>query len=418
MIPSRSSRAASRATRVVAVPADIVVLWAGVMAAVHVGKLPPAVPVLRDALGITLVEAGFLVSLVQFAGMALGLFIGVATDGIGLRRSAIAGLSILAVASALGGFARGAVDLLWLRGIEGFGFLLVALPGPSLIRELVPAERLRVKLGLWGCFMPAGTALALLFGPWAMAAIGWRGWWWLLAALSVLMASWLAAAVPSERERRASLRTSVPVRAGTGERWWQRMRSTLSSRGPWLVALTFATYSSQWLAVIGFLPAIYAQAGFSGQVGGALTALASAANAVGNIASGQLLQRGLRPRHALYAGFVAMALGTFVAFGAATADAPLLRYAGVLVFSAFGGLIPGALFSVAVNVAPSEGTVSTTIGWMQQWSAIGQFAGPPLVAWVASITGAWHWTWTVTGACCVAGLLLASRIGRGRGVAR
>ena len=388
-------------------------LCAGVTAAVHVGKLPPAVPVLRDALGITLVEAGFLVSLVQFAGMALGLFVGGATDGIGLRRSAIAGLAILAAASALGGFARGAVDLLWLRGVEGFGFLLVVLPAPSLIRELVPAARLRAKLGLWGCFMPTGTALALLFGPWALAALGWRGWWWLLAALSAAMALWLAAAVPSERERRAAARTSI-ASGGRGERWPARLRTTLSHRGPWLVALTFAAYSSQWLAVIGFLPSIYAQAGFAAQVGGALTALASAANALGNVASGQLLQRGLRPKHAMYAGFVAMAIGTVVAFGAWTADWPLLRYAGVLVFSSLGGLIPGALFSVAVNVAPSERTVSTTIGWMQQWSAIGQFAGPPLVAWLASATGAWHWTWTVTGACCAAGVLLASRTGRVR----
>ena len=48
---------------------------------------------------------------------------------------------------------------------------------------------------------------------------------------------------------------------------------------------------------------------------------------------------------------------------------------------------------------------------MQQWSAMGQFAGPPLVAWVASRAGGWQWTWVVTGSCCAAGLLLARQVG-------
>ena len=41
-----------------------------------------------------------------------------------------------------------------------------------------------------------------------------------------------------------------------------RMQRTLASLGPWLVAASFALcHSSQWLAVIGFLPVIYAAAG-------------------------------------------------------------------------------------------------------------------------------------------------------------
>lgn len=41
-----------------------VVIAAGVAAALHVGKLSPALPVLGQALGVTLLQAGFLLSLV------------------------------------------------------------------------------------------------------------------------------------------------------------------------------------------------------------------------------------------------------------------------------------------------------------------------------------------------------------------
>jgi len=77
-----------------------------------------------------------------------------------------------------------------------------------------------------------------------------------------------------------------------------------------------------------------------------------------------------------------------------------------------GGLIPGTLFSLAVRLAPSMATVPTTVGWMQQWSAFGQFCGPPLVAWVAGLAGHWQLTWTVTGACALAGMGLAWQIHR------
>ena len=49
---------------------------------------------------------------------------------------------------------------------------------------------------------------------------------------------------------------------------------------------------------------------------------------------------------------------------------------------------------------------------MQQWSAFGQFVGPPLVAWVAGVAGGWHFTWVVTGACSLIGLGLAAAIAR------
>ncbi|MBC7435796.1 MAG: MFS transporter [Bdellovibrionales bacterium] len=389
-------------------PAFIVIL-AGVSAALHVGKLPAALPALRAAMDISLLQAGFLMSLVQLAGMTLGLASGLAADSLGLRRSMGAGLLILAVAGALGGLAHDATSLLCLRAVEGFGVLLATMPAPSLIRRLVQPARLASMLGLWGAYMPLGTSLALLAGPLVIAVASWQIWWWLIAVLSLAMAIWLQTVPPDEpfRARRARAASEDDVSP-----WRTRLKLTLSSRGPWLVALTFAMYSGQWLAVVGFLPSIYAQAGLSGAATGVLTAVAAAVNMIGNITAGRLLQRGYEPSSLLTAGFVAMTVGTVVAFawtGSLTIP-PSLRYLAVLMFSMVGGMIPGTLFSLAVRLAPSERTVSTTVGWMQQCSAVGQFAGPPLVAWVATRVGGWEWTWVVTGACSACGIFLAAKL--------
>lgn len=374
-----------------------VVVAAGGVAALQVGKLPPALPALQAELGLSLVQSGFLLSMVQLAGLTLAVFMGVLADGMGLRRSILRGLLLLALASALGGLAQSVPVLLACRALEGVGFLLVALPAPALIRRLVPGPQLAGMLGVWGAYMPTGTALALLGGPLFIPAFGWGAWWWLFAAVSLAMAAWLMRVAPADPA--VQMHASVAL--------WVRLRRTLGARGPWLVALCFGMYSGQWLAVVGFLPSIYAAAGVSGAALGALTALAAAVNMGGNMASGRLLQRGWLPRSTLWLGFTAMALGSTLAFAAFSQSWPWLRYIGVLVFSGLGGLVPGTLFSLAVRLAPGEQQVATTVGWVQQLSALGQFMGPPAAAALAARAGGWQLTPLFTVACCVAGMVLA-----------
>jgi hypothetical protein len=143
--------------------------------------------------------------------------------------------------------------------------------------------------------------------------------------------------------------------------------------------------------------------------------VAAGINMVGNISSGRLLQRGVPAPALLQCGYLAMGVGAVLAFapwgGEGIAQA-LLRYAGVLLFSMVGGLVPGTLFSLAVRVAPDDSTVSSTVGWMQQWSSFGQFAGPPLAAWAAARAGGWHVTWWVTGVFALVGLGITIGISR------
>lgn len=393
-----------------------VVVLAGVAAALHVGKMSPAIPALRDALGVTLVQAGFLLSLVQLAGMLLGLLAGLAADGLGLRRTMLVGLVVLSLAGALGAWAGQPETLLLLRACEGFGFLLTVTPAPGLIRRLTPPAQLPWALGLWGTYMPTGTAIALLAGPAVIDAVGWRNWWLLPVVVTAVMAAGVAlligadpARLPSGSGRQAS---AIPLVT-----WKRRVRRTLSSPGPWLVALCFSLYSGQWLAVIGFLPSVVAQSGRVGTGAASLLALVALVNVVGNLASGRLLQRGVSPKQLLATGFVSMALGAVLAFAdpgwnPASGAVVIARYLGVLLFSMVGGLIPGTLFSMAVRLAPDESSVSTTVGWMQQLSSLGQFLAPPLVAWMAASAGGWHWTWVATGGCSLLGLAVAHRIQR------
>ena len=390
-----------------------VIVLTGLLAALHVAKIPPALPALQAELGLSLLQAGFLLSSVQVASMSLGLLVGLSVDGLGLKRSMLFGLALLCAASTLGGFAQQAEVLLLLRALEGLGFLCVVMPAPSLIRRTVLPEQLNARMGWWGTYMPSGNALALLVGPLLVASLGWHVWWWLLSAITLLSFVWVRAAVPDDMQACEGAATPHGVASPQAPASWrERLRLTLRHAGPWWVSLSFAAYASQWMAVVGFLPTVYAQMGLSAGLTGVLTACVALVNVSGNIMSGRLLQRGWPASRLLQIGFVCMALGAIGAFAQGSSQGlPIeAKFVCVVIFSAVGGLIPGTLFSTAVRLAPSDNTVSTTVGFMQQLSALGQFLGPPLVAWVAVGVGGWQWTWVVTVSLSGAGWLLAQRI--------
>lgn len=399
------------------VPADLFFVACGVVSALHVGKLPTALPVLRDELGFGLVQAGFLLSLVQGAAMLGALALGLAVGHIGLRRALLAGLVVLALGSGAGALAGSVAALAWSRAAEGLGFLLVSVAAPALIRQVVPPQRLALSMGLWGTYMPTGTALALLLGPLVAGCAGWRWWWAALAGLAALAALALVRRMglrdPSAMPGVAGAADAAPAEdPGPHSSRAGALRGSLGTSGPWLVGAIFACYAAQWLTVIGFLPTVYDEAGIGGLQAGAMTAAVALANVTGNLAAGRLLHRGWAPQRLLLLGFGAMALGAFLAFGLSGHWPEAARFAAVLGFSAFGGLVPATLFTAAVRVAPSGAAVPAVLGLTIQCSAVGQFVGPPLAAAWTAAHGGWSAIWIATGMAALAGALLALALGR------
>ena len=369
------------------------VLGAGIVGAFHVGKLPPAISTLRSEFGISLLEASYLVSVLQLAAVSLGIFGGMLADRFGPKRVMSIGLGLLALASSLGALSQGALWLLVSRVLESLGFMLTVLPGPSLLRRSAPLSLDR-WLGLWAAYMPTGMAIGIVLTPVFLAQSGWRTAWWFASGLTfvtlIAIRLWVA---PDRSEVRAEVRIAT------------LLGSTLSSPGPWLLALAFGCYAGQWMGVFAFLPTIYRDAGVSIGTAAPLTALAISANVIGNISGGLLVQRGVPAPWLIMVAAFTMAVMAWLAFGAGAAFA--LQYFAILMLSMFGGLIPGALFALAPVIAPASNAVSTTVGLMQQGSAAGQVLAPPLLAAMASTAGDWASTWKVTVVFALGDLVIA-----------
>lgn len=90
-------------TDVAAPPRSAVAPWApivaaGVVAAMHIWKLPGVMDQVQADLGMSLVDVGVLMGIVQVASLLLGLAVSL-VDVVGLRRTLVVGLAALADAA-------------------------------------------------------------------------------------------------------------------------------------------------------------------------------------------------------------------------------------------------------------------------------------------------------------------------------
>lgn len=358
-------------------------IWAifitGVAAAFLVGKAPAALPVLREELGLTLFEAGLVVSMFSMVAAVTGLMFGALSDRFGQLRLTVAGLAVAAAAGVAGAQVHSSEWLIASRVAEGVGFFMMSVSLPGLIIRLADDRTRQTAMGLWGAYLPLGAGLVLLAGGVIIAALGWRGLWLAISATYLLC---LAAIIWAAPEQDAP---ATPAGAG-------RIATVLRTPGAVMLAVVFGCYSGQYLAVTSFVPLILVErAGWQLAPAAAVGALVMVANTSGNVASGFLLDRGWQRRSLILLAAAMMASGAVIVMSEALSV--VVRIAGAVLFSSFGGMIPGSLFAGVPRNAPSPAHVSTVNGLMLQGVAIGQLIGPAATTFLVGLGGgAWGWS--------------------------
>ncbi len=357
-------------------PGVAAALLAGVVAAAYVGKLPPALPALKTEFGLSLVEAGWVVSTFNAVAVATAVGFGLVADRAGALRFALAGLALLVAGGVGGAAAPSGAWLIVSRVVEGAGLLAVTVSGTALVfAATAPADR-RLTLGIWSTYMPFGMAVTMAAAPFAIATVGWRGLWLAVAAATVAAAAALAAA-----------RRDYPLTPPSG-RTFATVREALRRPGPWWNALVMTFYTAQWSGVMVWLPTFLVQTRGASLAAASLAAAAVVAvNVPGNLTGAWLLQRRARRGQVVCAAAVLM--GAFAVGIFADAAPDWLRFASCLAFSYASGVIPAVSFAGAQAYARSPSQVATLQGLLMQCSNLGQFVGPPAVAAAVAATGRW-----------------------------
>ncbi len=409
-------------------PAVLAAALAGVAIAMNVGKVPLALPLLRSELALSLVQAGWVSSMLSTLAVVAALGFGLLAGRVGALRMVLGGLGLSAAASLAALWVHGdgvgsslvianpnahaGADaagwgfglLIATRFFEGAGFLAVAVSGPSLISAATAASDRRFALGVWSSYMPTGAGLAMALAPLLLPLAGWRGLW--AATAGVLM---LAAAAAWGQRRYYSpaggSSHAVPVSSTL---------AVLRQPLPWLLALAFGAWALQHFALIVWLPTfLKEQRGIGPGWVALLTCTMLLANVPGNLIGGALVQRGVSRGRLIAAAHSLTGLCGLGLFSDALPDGP--RYALCVALSFIGGLIPAAVMSSSAMLAHNPRQVSALQGLIMQGSQLGQFIGTPLIAAVVAASGQWASARWVTAGAAALGLglgLLAWRAER------
>lgn len=369
-----------------------VVIASGIVAALQVGKAAIAMPLVQAEFGLDLGTLGWLASIFAVLGMVGGIPAGTLAVGWGARRVLLLGLLAVALGAFLGAAAPRFSLLLASRVVEGLGFLLVIIAGPSILQRIAAPAQRDLAMALWSCFMPTGIALAMLAGLWLT---DWRMIWQITGALAVIAIGLTLLVVPKTD---AGTRPSWAGLAGDAG-------AVLSARGPLLLALTFALYALMFFALFSFLPVLLMQRmQVSLATAGLLSALATTGNIAGNLIAGLLLSRGIGRVKLIIAASLVMGLCGIGIFLGLLPDT--VTFLLCVLFAGAGGLIPATLLASAPLAAPATRLMPVVVGLMMQGSNLGQVVGPVAVGGVIEALG-WPSAAGVVGAAALLAMLTA-----------
>ncbi|EOG4615968.1 CynX/NimT family MFS transporter [Pseudomonas aeruginosa] len=366
------------------------VIVAGIVSALHVGKGPIALPEMQREFGRSLAELSGMLSVFAIVGVLGGMAAGALAQRMGDRRVLMSGLIILGLASLAGAAAPSYAWLIVTRIVEGLGFLMVVVAAPAALNRLTPPTKRSIVFGFWGTFMGIGIALSMLLGP---LLNGWQGLWLLDGALALVVAMCVG--------------LRVPAAPGARKDAGQDVGSVLRSRPTWLLALAFAVYNLQFFAMMSFLPSFLMQrVGLSMAQAGTASAMIVLANAAGNVLGGLCLQRGMGSTRLMALGYLIGGLLGVLAFLPATPEPAVLALC--VAFSVAAGVLPATFLTSAPRSAPAPHLAPMSLGLVMQGNYLGQVVAPMQTGALFAVFG-WIAVGAQIGMAALAGIALVWR---------
>lgn len=160
-------------------------------------------------------------------------------------------------------------------------------------------------MSAWGAFQGTATVIGFAGGGLLLEVVGWRGLWGALGLGTLLLIIPLMQFTTIDPPRQGSnvVRTSG-----------RRTVVTVGTWRPWVAGLAFASYTLQWMAVMGFLPTVFVPANIGPLPAALLSAMVGGVNVIGAFMAACLLAQGANPRHVITSTFVVMSVSSVLFF--------------------------------------------------------------------------------------------------------
>ena len=147
--------------------------------------MPPLMGALTRQFHVSYAKVGLFMTAYTMIPTFGSLLIGFLTDRIGVRRSVLTGLSLLALSGFCAAASQTFLQMLACRTLMGIGATIIFVPGLATVLYLLPVERVNIATGAFFGALNLGLSFAMLTTPIIVAATP-AGWRTPLAAYAVL----------------------------------------------------------------------------------------------------------------------------------------------------------------------------------------------------------------------------------------
>jgi len=208
--PMEGTQPDERPGRVVAVLA-----LAGIVAAITQTLVVPLIGDLPTLLHTSASNASWVITATLLSAAVATPVAGRLGDMYGKRRMLLLSTVPLIAGSVVCALATSVIPMIIGRGLQGVGMGVVPL-GISLLRDVSPPAKLGSSIALMSASMGVGGALGLPFSAAVAENANWRVLFWVVAALSLLVAVLVQVAVPAGRAGTGGGRFDVLGAVGLG----------------------------------------------------------------------------------------------------------------------------------------------------------------------------------------------------------
>ncbi|HEY4923698.1 MAG TPA: MFS transporter [Roseiarcus sp.] len=222
---------------------------AGVINYIDRATLAVANPLIREDLGLSIADMGYLLSAFLWSYAFSQLPTGAMVDRLGPRILLTIGLSLWSLAQVLGGLVRGFGEFFGARILLGIGEAPQFPTGARVVRDWFNQRDRGLATGIFNCASSLGTAIAVPLLTFLMLAFGWRTMFMIMGIAGLAMAAVWCFAYRNPQER--ALTAEENAYRTQGDPPGQRTKVTLRE---WMLLFRFRT---TWGMILGYFGCIY-----------------------------------------------------------------------------------------------------------------------------------------------------------------
>jgi sugar phosphate permease len=162
---------------------------AGVVNYIDRATLAVANPLIREELGLSIADMGYLLSAFLWAYAFAQLPTGAMVDRLGPRILLTMGLTLWSLAQLLGGLVRNFGEFFGARVLLGLGEAPQFPTGARVVRDWFNQRDRGLATGIFNCASSLGTAIAVPMLTWLMLSYGWRGMFVIMGVAGLIVAA-------------------------------------------------------------------------------------------------------------------------------------------------------------------------------------------------------------------------------------